>query len=308
MLLSVLKKSLFAGKAPSEADIKNPAPQDVSPRVLIITPPHTVFLAHLIFKCFFDQGILATVNIGEYNGKFDGRFFVVVCPQVFKRLPDSFIAFQMEQAGTHWFGQQYIEILKNPRIRILDYSSQNLPFLADHGIPLQHVRVAQPTIFPDYASFLRQQGFLAPHSPAKEYDILFYGGINERRFLILAELMRHFRLRVAVGVFGPELYELILRSRMIVNIHIAESSPLESTRIFESLSLGAKVVSEDSPDSGDFGRLTNAISLVRPGKVEALIEAIEGGLEGTSPLSTATHNIDAFSASVKWAANELCWD
>jgi hypothetical protein len=214
----------------------------------------------------------------------------------------------MEQAGTHWFGQQYIEILKNPRVRILDYSSQNLPFLADCGISLQNVRVAQPTIFPDYASFLRQQRLLAPNPPAKEFDILFYGGINERRFMMLAELMRNFRLKVAVGVFGPELYELILRSRMIVNIHIAASSPLESTRIFESLSLGAEVVSEDSPDSDNFAYLADTISLVKPGNVEALIKAVEGRLAGQAPRTTAPNNINAFSASVKWAVDELCWN
>ena len=252
MLISLLKKSLSGSKATDIDDGKSFAPKGASPRVVIITPPHTVFLAHLIFKYFLDQGISASVNVGEYNGRFDGHYFVVVCPQVFKRLPDSFIAFQMEQAGTHWFGQQYIEILKNPGVRILEYSSQNLPFLTNCGVPLQHVRVAQPTVFPDYASFLRQQALLAQGTPEKEYDILFYGGINERRFQILAELMRHFRLKVAVGVFGPALYGLILRSRTIVNIHIAESSPLESTRIFESLSLGGYVVSEDSPDSGDF--------------------------------------------------------
>lgn len=305
MLLNVLRKAI--SKTPNK-ERESPTSSPGGCEVTILTPPHTVFLAHLVFKSLSAHGVRVSINIGEYESGFDGSHFVVLCPQIFKRLPESFIAFQMEQVGTPWFSPSYLDLLKNPRIYVLDYSSFNLPFLIEKGVPDERISVAQLAVFPNYPTFLRQQGLLSHDTPGKDFDVLFYGGINERRFNILSKLDRKFRLKVAVGVFGPPLYELISRSKTVVNIHIQNASPLESTRICESLSLGAQVVSENSPDSSDYPNLSASISLIDAGNTSGLVDAIENALTNESNVNyDFLRGYDDFSASVVFAARKLGW-
>ncbi|MFZ2267070.1 MAG: glycosyltransferase [Azonexus sp.] len=311
MLLKILKNIGNKGRLAEDAQ----APVAVNPnnKIRIITPPHTVYLAHLVFKCFSSLGFEVSINIGEYAAEDRESYFVVLCPQVFKRLPDSFIAFQMEQAGTHWFDPGYLSILKNPRVRVLEYSSRNLPFLIEQGVPEQHIRTAQLTTFHEYDAFLRQHNYIPAEKPTKDFDVLFYGGINERRFKALSKIDHRFRTKVAVGIFGPPLYELILRSRTVVNIHIHDTSPLESTRIFEALSLETPVVSESSPDIDDYIALDKGIKFSPAGNTDALLQAIDATLQGQSPESghpdwqSPSLAYGQFCQSLEWAAAELGW-
>lgn len=311
MLFNILKN--IGNKNRFAQDAQGAGTSHFNKKIKIITPPHTVYLAHLVFKYFSSQGFGASINIGEYSAEDRESLFIVLCPQVFKRLPDSFIAFQMEQAGTHWFDPGYLAILKNPRVRVLEYSSRNLPFLIEQGVPEQHIRTAQLTQFPEYGAFLRQNNYIPADPPVKDFDVLFYGGINERRFKALSKIDNHFHTKVAVGIFGPPLYDLILRSRTVLNIHIHDASPLESTRIFEALSIDTPVVSESSPDLGDYIGLDTCVKFAPAGNTDALLQAIDATLQGENPLSghpdRQAHSLaySQFCQSLEWAAAELGW-
>lgn len=277
--------------------------------VTIITPPHTLYLSHLLLHTLATKGFQVHINIGEFLGDFNGSYFVVLCPQVFKRLPASFLAFQMEQAGSNWFDAHYISLLKNNSVTILDYSAQNIPYLIEQGIESDHIGLAQLTTIDRYRDLLIKRQLISPIAPDKEYEVLFYGGINERRFRHLSRLDQEFRLKVAVGIFGPPLYELIERSRIVVNIHILDQSPLESTRIFEALSLGTHVVSESAPDLADYVGIEKHVSFVPINSIDEMIKSITARLQrsdttkDSNPLSPS----EGFSKAIDRAIYQLGW-
>lgn len=281
--------------------------------ITILTPPHTLYLAHLLMERLRRLEFLARIHVGEFKGDFQESLFIVLCPQVFKKVPDSYIAFQMEQGSGYWFDEHYLDRLRNPKIRILDYSSRNVPFLIRAGIDPERVRVGQLCPFWDYLSFLRDQGHLSHAVPEKEYDVFFYGGINERRFHFLSKINEKFKMKVAVGVFGAPLYDLILKSKVLVNLHVNDYSLLESTRIFESLSMKAKVVSEPSKDLEDYSGLERLVNFSESNQPPDIIETVRHLLdqneiqkeEGMSKYENAT--ADQFSDALVWAMKGLGW-
>ena len=281
--------------------------------ITILTPPHTLYLAHLLVKRLCHLEFMARIHVGEFKSDFQGSLFIVLCPQVFKRVPDSYIAFQMEQAGGYWFDEDYLDRLRNPEIRILDYSSRNVPYLIRAGIDPKQVGVAQLCPFWDYASFLRGQGYLSNALPEKEYDVLFYGGINERRFHLLSRINDNLRIKVAVGMFGAPLYDLILKSKTVINFHVNDFSILESTRIFESLSMNVKVVSELSEDIEDYSGLEKFVTFFEVNQSREIDEIIRHLLdEDEIPKveemkSYATATSAQFNDAVRWAMAELGW-
>jgi hypothetical protein len=288
-------------------------PALVKPTIGIITPHHTVFLAHLLSKALGELGFEVRIQLGEYSGDFQETYFIVICAQVFKRLPASFIAFQMEQAGTQWFDKGYLSLLNNPEVYVLDYSSRNLPFLISQGLRPDRLQVAQLAEFSGYTDFLRHRQLLTSGETKKSYDVLFYGGINERRFKILSKIDREFSTKIAVGVFGPQLYELVTRSKLVVNIHYYDDSPLESTRIFEAISLGARVVSETSADSDEYLRLSDRVTFAQSGDANEIIGAIRrelnppGGSSFENTANSAVLNYQAFFEAVKLASQHMRW-
>lgn len=310
MIVNLLKKIAYPGHAAMAYESNS---GEARSAVTIMTPPHATYVAHLLFVCLNRMGLAPNIHVGEFLGDFKKSLFVLLCPQVFKRLPASYIAFQMEQGGSDWFNEDYLTILRNPNIRILDYSSRNIQYLISKNIPSEHIRIAQLCPFPGYLSYLQKSGKLESIAPEREYDVLFYGGINERRFHLLTCINANFRSKIAVGVFGPPLYDLIRRSKIVVNLHVYEHSPLESTRIFESLSLGARLVSELSPDVGDYTDLIDFVSFVSVDQVLEIIDKITyllgaDELPHTDSLEVyARKRFEEFYRSVLWAVEELGW-
>jgi GR25 family glycosyltransferase involved in LPS biosynthesis len=73
-----------------------------------------------------------------------------------------------------------------------------------------------------------------------------------------------------------------------VNIHYYEGALLETTRIYECLSLGIPVVSETSSDIGEHTALANLVDFVNIGDESALISAIARVLENSPEVK---HNL-----------------
>lgn len=86
----------------------------------------------------------------------------------------------------------------------------------------------------------------------KEYDILFFGSLTERRkkifyFLTTKTPLRIKFVRNKTGLYGKNLYEEIQRARIILNIHAKQVSLIETARIHDCLREGQTIiVSEDS--------------------------------------------------------------
>ncbi len=108
--------------------------------------------------------------------------------------------------------------------------------------------------------------------------MLFYGAYNERRNKILERLGKEFRVKSVCDVYGDEMHDIIRSAPVVVNIHFYENALLETTRISEVLSLGARVVSERGIDEDKNRDFAPCVRFCPMDDVEALVTAIKAEL------------------------------
>jgi hypothetical protein len=130
---------------------------------------------------------------------------------------------------------------------IWDYDLDNIAFLEGLGYTTKHVPLE-----PDY---ILKHNIL----PAKkEYDIAFFGSLNEKRKKWLSKLDDKYKL-LFVGnphgfdfkhkhhvVYGKELFQLLAKSKIIINLHYYDCHLQEQVRMFELISNDMVVISQKS--------------------------------------------------------------
>ncbi|MFS3184228.1 GT99 family glycosyltransferase N-terminal domain-containing protein [Escherichia coli] len=256
----------------------SPAPPFVDTgTVRILATQHTLFVAHLIEKNLLDCGIKGHVSTAYSIEQDMGQMHIVVCPQMFKQLPRNYIAFQMEQSvNSRWFTDEYFSRLNNA-VAIFDYSLKNIEYLLDKGIPYQKLFYMPISSFPDYPAHLADNGYVLDDQKGDIHaDVLFYGDPNcERRKAYLQELKKHFNVTVASEVFGDKLTRMVKNAKVVVNIHYYENALLETTRLYETISLGTPVVSESSSDIVEHEDLQDVIDFCPIGDIPAMVEKIQ---------------------------------
>lgn len=245
--------------------------------VRILATQHTLFVAHLIEKNLLDCGIKGHVSTAYSVEQDMGQMHIVVCPQMFKQLPRNYIAFQMEQSvNSRWFTDEYFSRLNNA-VAIFDYSLKNIEYLLDKGISYQKLFYMPISSFPDYPAHLADNGYVLDDQKGDIHaDVLFYGDPNcERRKAYLQELKKHFNVTVASEVFGDKLTRMVKNAKVVVNIHYYENALLETTRLYETISLGTPVVSESSSDIVEHEDLQDVIDFCPIGDIPAMVEKIQ---------------------------------
>lgn len=85
----------------------------------------------------------------------------------------------------------------------------------------------------------------------KDIDVLFVGGITDRRKKELNKLKLKVDITICENVFGKEFVNLINRAKIVVNIHSAKHLDTE-TRVFEVLGCGTFLLSERLSDENPF--------------------------------------------------------
>ncbi len=255
----------------------------------IITTQHTLFVAHIVAEQLQAHGYQVQVMI-EAPQHFDNDMYVVICPQMFTKLPpgEKRITFQMEQSvSSRWFTNEYIEILQNS-IAVLDYSLKNIDFLSRKGVAYPHIHYLPVGTSLTYGS--------AIINVDKKYDILFYGDSSSslRRREMLNALSQRYKVQVINEAFGIKIQEEIKQARLIINLHYYENALLEMPRIQECLSLGVPVVSESAQDQDDYPELANAVIFFEQGSIVAMLTAVEMALKGP-PTSQVIANSMALS-------------
>ena len=208
---------------------------------------------------------------------FSHDYYFVLTPtdSTYARLPpnEKRISFQMEQTvSDRWFTEQYIDILRESRC-VLDYSTANLPCLQNLGIQYPVVYHLPLGGLPSYAD-----GCLAS---SREYDILFYGDYlkSSRRRRLLAALKERFNVLTVVDVYGQEMKEMIKAARIVINLHFYEGmGMLESTRIYECLSLGTAVVSESPLDRAEYPELEGVVRYFEPESIDEMLAVVQDSL------------------------------
>ena len=223
--------------------------------VVVLSTMHCRYVAELIVSALERAGIAAHIIYEVPSGNYDSVPHFVICPQMFERLPGLFVSFQMEQSvSTRWFTQDYLRKLENS-FAIFDYSLENISRLVSMGLHAKQFYYLPIGHLSGYESG-------APHVE-KECDVLFYGDINnERRRACITELEKVCKVKVVSNLFGTAMTDELRRARIVVNIHYYPGALLESTRLWECISLGCLVVSERSSDMDQHEELWSLVDFV----------------------------------------------
>jgi len=239
--------------------------------IVILTTAHCLYLARSISVALSRVGVISRIIHEPPGDGYSSDLHFVISPQIFTQLPAFYVAVQMEQSiSSRWFNDDYLEILKNSAA-VLDYSVLNIRFLTcKKGMNPRRLFYVPLGYIVDYM----------PEHTLEDYDVVFYGDVhNRRRLKFLQELKKHFRVKVIDNLFGEQLYAEVGRARIVVNIHYYEEALLETTRIWECLSLHKLVVSERSSDMNQHADLMQLIDFVDIGDISAMVERVRYWLE-----------------------------
>lgn len=239
--------------------------------VRIVSSPWCMYVARLYAHCLQRMGYTVEIS-SEREQEWGDNLYILIAAQWFLSVPEHYVFVQLEQLeGSTWYGIHFQRVLETADA-VLDYSHANIRFLRQRrlgDVPLHYV----PITILEHEK-IQQEGELRQH------DVLFYGGMEpERRKRAIALLQRHFRVKVITNLFGEELHNELRAAKIIINIHNWDRALLETTRLYECLSLGLFVVSEDSSNSGDFPLLRENVSWFDEGDWDGMISTVSKWLE-----------------------------
>lgn len=246
-----------------------PAPVfDVRPgegrKAVILTTPHCDFVAHSIRHVLKKIGVESSIIHARPEGGYENLPHFVICPQMFEQLPGLYVAFQMEQSvSTRWFTDAYMRVLENS-FAILDYSVANIDALVDKGLHRKQFFYLPLGYLQDYGTSSAAHG--------EEYDVVFYGDLNnDRRRRFVAALEKVCRVKVFDNLFGEALHAELAKAKLIVNIHYYEGALLETTRLWECVSLDKLVVSERAVNMDENGELESLVDFVDLNDIDGMV-------------------------------------
>ena len=152
------------------------------------------------------------------------------------KFPPNTIIFNTEQLpeiNNSWINPAYKKVLDSNIV--WDYSAVNLKCLAH-----------QKKFLVNFYHVDKLNRLNANQEP--EFDLIFYGSVNERRKTILDNLNRAgLRVLTIFSLYGPERDDLLIRSRAVLNLHYYDAQIFQQIRSFYPLSNGIPVVSENYP-------------------------------------------------------------
>lgn len=242
-------------------------------RIDVLSVGHTAFIAKMLQGILEKAGVECHTHLTEPE-QYENIPYIMVCPQNFKKFPPVYIAFQMEQTiNPRWLTEEYISILHNA-YAVFDYSLENIKYFSSDPILASKLYYLPVDVCDD---MVKNQYV----SDEKEYDVLFYGApFVDRRQAYLKPIGEKYKLKVISNLFGPDLYREMSKAKVIINIHYYENALLETTRIYETLSVcDSLIISERSGDPAEEDRLNDLIDFVPVGDVNAMIERIEYWLQ-----------------------------
>lgn len=266
-----------------------------TPRACILTTAHCLYVARLIHAALARAGIASDIIFRKPEAGYDDVPHFVICPHMFPDLPSLYVAFQMEQSvSSRWFDKNYFQILENS-YAIFDYSTVNIGYLTANGLHFNQIYFLP-------ISYLQPCGLTTEHID-KEHDVLFYGDINcERRQKFICEIRKHHQVKVISDLFGDALATEIKKARIVVNIHYYENALLETTRLYECLSLDSLVISEKSSDFDQHSELRTLVDFTEIDDIDGMIRRIKYWLSDESRLS---RRISANRAALRSQKNDF---
>ncbi len=241
-------------------------------KVIIISSKHCLFVANLITNSLQELSFETTIT-DEYLNENAEILHIVIAPQLLKKLPTYFIAFQMEQSvSSRWFKSKYFRILKNSLL-IFDYSLNNISFLIQKNIPLSKISFMPISYNPAY----RVQYNIPDYDWSdKIYDLCFYGDTNNtRRKRFIEKISQAYPVKIFKETFGKDIVSELAKTKIILNIHYYDSALLETTRIYECISLNVLVISEKASDQAFHTELNDIVEFIEENNIDAMIDKIK---------------------------------
>lgn len=234
-------------------------------RICVVGTVFTRYIVNSLALYFDSRGITCDCRYSPILVYKKDLPYLIISPQCSEKLPaiSHYVAFQMEQTvSDRWFTKEYLSDLNNAAA-VFDYSTSNIKKL-ENKLTTNIVYVPV-----EYTADLYE-------GTIKEYDVVFYGDYkSDRRAFFLEELAKRFNIKILYEVYGDKLYNELRKAKIAVNIHYYEDALLETTRIYELLSLGIAVISEKSSDLVEDNRLVDIVDFVEIGDVNAMSARVE---------------------------------
>lgn len=264
-LVETIKRVFYEFKKCGAYNMSVPVDWMQVTEIKILTTKHCLYVAELIKTNLERIGVEGKIE--ERISDNENSLYIVICPQMFARLPKRYIAFQMEQTvSSRWLTRKYLRILNNA-IAVWDYSLCNIAYWQENNkIPIGKL----------FYMPINYNKSIKPVVDHQCYDVLFYGDVhNERRKRYIEAIGKEFRVKVVNNIFGDELRRILAQTKVLVNIHYYENALLETTRIYEALSYGnCIIVSEESFDNESELELRNIVDFVPQNNVEIMMDRI----------------------------------
>lgn len=197
------------------------------------SPPHTMFAARLLAEHLKLQG--HTADVVPVINPADKDIYIIYCACKVHKLPKNYIVYQTEIQGSPWFTKKYYETIAGA-VCVWDYSEHNIAAYRQYN---NRIAIVPPGIAPQVRA-------------VKDIPVLFYGWVDgsPRRQKLLAAIQKHTQVKVVSNALQGQMWNLLSRSKIVLNLHFYDNSPLETFRINEALSFNCHVISESS-SAGD---------------------------------------------------------
>ena len=227
--------------------------------ILIFTNNYTIISAKLlsrflkkininsrIYNTFISQDII------NYYKNNPNIYYFIFGPQYQLYRPDvnillpvnKYYLYQIEQLNQDVNRWQNVTMIANyieNSICTFDYS------LANHFYYSSHIKDKFKLLYPFLEENIEKE---RNENRNDNIDILFIGTVNlpdpfpKRRLNIINLLKKKYNIHVVEKVFNEELQHLLLKSKIVLNLHAYENGLLELFRIHEVMPYDVKIISE----------------------------------------------------------------
>lgn len=203
-------------------------------------------LKYILFKNFILSNIVYKINPNSED------FHIIPFCQNVKIFPKKYIIYQLEQKDiSKWIDKKYETAIANSTLT-WDYSKANINKFSKE---LQKKIIYYPIPIVPYHFWKNDIYLYEDNSKNNKNNILFYGVLNESRkkklYTLQKMLFPKYYIKIISNSYGEKLFNEIMQSKIIINIHFYENAILETYRINEVLSC-KKIVISEKPNEDDF--------------------------------------------------------